>query len=128
NPAAALRWLDPITDMLQAGGIGEPGCYPFTPDPIEAWAATGHLGRAAARLAWLQDTARRLDHPSARITSGRGRPGRRAPCGKRWARPWACDAGAGAGSRGGPGGRYGPARRARPGGAGQRCAPGRIPA
>ncbi len=71
NAAAALRWLDPIADMLQDGGIGEPGCYPFTPDLIEAWAATGHLDRAAGRLAWLQDAARRLDHPWARITSGR---------------------------------------------------------
>jgi DNA-binding CsgD family transcriptional regulator len=71
DPAAALRWLDPIADMLQADGIGEPGCYPFTPDLIEAWAATGQLDRAASRLAWLQDTARRLDHPWARITAGR---------------------------------------------------------
>ena len=44
---------------------------PFTPDLIEAWAATGQLDRAAGRLAWLQDAARRLDHPWARITSGR---------------------------------------------------------
>ena len=71
DPAAALRWLEPIADMLQASGIGEPGCYPFTPDLIEAWAATGQLDRAASRLAWLQDAARRLDHPWARITSGR---------------------------------------------------------
>ena len=71
NAAAALRCPDPIADMLQDGGIGEPGCYPFTPDLIEAWAATGHLDRAARRLAWLQDAARLLDHPWARITSGR---------------------------------------------------------
>ena len=71
DPAAALGWLDPVADMLQAGGIGEPGRYPFTPDLIEAWAATGQLDRAASRLAWLQDAARRLDHPWARITSGR---------------------------------------------------------
>src|SRR5262249_57864564 len=71
DPAAALRWLDPIADMLQAYGIGEPGLYPFTPDLIEAWAATGQLDRAASRLAWLQDAARRLDHPWARITAGR---------------------------------------------------------
>jgi hypothetical protein len=71
DPAAALRWLEPVADMLQAGGIGEPGCYPFTPDLIEAWAATGQLDRAAGRLAWLQDAARRLYHPWARITAGR---------------------------------------------------------
>jgi DNA-binding CsgD family transcriptional regulator len=71
DPAAALRWLGPIAEMLQDGGIGEPGCYPFTPDLIEAWAAVGDLARAARRLAWLQDAARRLDHPWARITSGR---------------------------------------------------------
>jgi DNA-binding CsgD family transcriptional regulator len=71
DPAAALRWLDPIADMLQDGGIGEPGAFPFTPDLIEAWAATGQLDRAAARLAWLQDAAARLEHPWARITSGR---------------------------------------------------------
>jgi DNA-binding CsgD family transcriptional regulator len=71
DPAAALRWLDPVADMLQAGGIGEPGYFPFTPDLIEAWAATGQLDRAAGRLAWLQDAARRLEHPWARITAGR---------------------------------------------------------
>ena len=71
DPAAALRWLEPVANILQAGGIGEPGYYPFTPDLIEAWAATGQLDRAASRLAWLQDAARRLDHPWARITSGR---------------------------------------------------------
>ena len=71
DPAAALRWLEPIADMLQDGGIGEPGVYPFTPDLIEAWAAVGELDRAASRLAWLQGAARRLDHPWARITSGR---------------------------------------------------------
>ena len=51
--------------------MGEPGFFPFTPDLIEAWAATGQLDRAAGRLAWLQEAARRLDHPWARITSGR---------------------------------------------------------
>jgi DNA-binding CsgD family transcriptional regulator len=71
DPAAALRWLEPVADMLQSGGIGEPGCYPFTPDLIEAWAATGQLDRAADRLAWLQEAAQRLDHPWARITAGR---------------------------------------------------------
>jgi len=71
DPAAALRWLEPVADMLQDGGIGEPGVIAFTPDLIEAWAATGQLDRAAARLAWLQGAARRLDHPWARITAGR---------------------------------------------------------
>ena len=71
NPGAALRWLDPVTDVLQTAGMGEPGFFPFTPDLIEAWAATGQLDRAAGRLAWLQEAARRLDHPWARITSGR---------------------------------------------------------
>jgi DNA-binding CsgD family transcriptional regulator len=71
DPAAALGWLEPVADMLQDGGIGEPGRFPFTPDLIEAWAATGQLDRAAGRLAWLQDAARRLDHPWARITAGR---------------------------------------------------------
>ena len=71
DPVAALRWLDPISDMLQAWGIGEPGCHSFTPDLIEAWAATGQLAAATERLCWLQDAARRLDHPWARITAGR---------------------------------------------------------
>jgi DNA-binding CsgD family transcriptional regulator len=71
DPAAALRWLGPVADMLQSGGIGEPGCYPFTPDLIEAWAATGKLEEAAERLAWLQQAAQLLDHPWARITAGR---------------------------------------------------------
>jgi DNA-binding CsgD family transcriptional regulator len=71
DPGAALRWLDPISDMLQASGIADPGCYPFTPDLIEAWAATGRLDAAAERLKWLQEAARRLDHPWGRIASGR---------------------------------------------------------
>ena len=71
DPAAALRWLDPVANMLQDGGIGEPGAFPFTPDLIEAWAATGQLDRADGRLAWLREAARRLDHPWARITAGR---------------------------------------------------------
>ncbi len=71
NPGAALEWLDPIAEVLQTGGISEPGCYPFTPDLIEAWAATGHLGAAAGRLTWLRDAAERVDNPWARITSGR---------------------------------------------------------
>jgi len=85
DPLAALRWLDPLSDMLQTTGVGDPGCYPFTPDLIEAWAATGHLDAAADRLAWLRDAARRLDHPWARITSGRAeavlRLAQRAPVG-----------------------------------------------
>ena len=71
DPAAALRWLEPIADMLQDGGHGEPGVIAFTPDLIEAWAATGQLDRAAGRLAWLREAARRLDHPWARVTAGR---------------------------------------------------------
>jgi DNA-binding CsgD family transcriptional regulator len=71
DPVAALRWLEPVADMLQDGGINEPGRFTFTPDLIEAWAATGQLDRAAGRLAWLQQAARRLDHPWARITAGR---------------------------------------------------------
>jgi AAA ATPase domain len=71
DPAAALRWLEPVADMLQESGFSEPGRYAFTPDLIEAWAATGQLDRAASRLAWLQDAAARLDHPWARITAGR---------------------------------------------------------
>jgi DNA-binding CsgD family transcriptional regulator len=71
DPAAALHWLEPVADMLQDSGIGEPGGIAFTPDLIEAWAATGQLNRAAGRLAWLQDAARQLDHPWARITAGR---------------------------------------------------------
>ncbi len=71
DPAAALRWLEPVADALQDRGIGEPGVCFFTPDLIEAWAATGQLDRAAGRLAWLHEAARRLDHPWARITAGR---------------------------------------------------------
>jgi DNA-binding CsgD family transcriptional regulator len=71
DPVAALRWLDPVSDMPRAGGIGEPGCCPFIPDLIEAWATTGQIEAAADRLDWLQGAARRLDHPWARITSGR---------------------------------------------------------
>ena len=49
DPVAVLRWLEPVADMLQDGGINEPGRFTFTPDLIEAWAATGQLDRAAGR-------------------------------------------------------------------------------
>ena len=71
DPHAALIWLEPVSDVLQTTGIREPGFYPFTPDLIEAWATTGQLSAAAERLSWLQDAAQVLDHPWARITSGR---------------------------------------------------------
>jgi hypothetical protein len=29
DPVAALRWLDPVSDLPQAGDISEPGCRPF---------------------------------------------------------------------------------------------------
>lgn len=85
DPAAALRWLDPVSDMLQTSGIADPGCYPFTADLIEAWAATGRLDAATERLKWLQEAARRLDHPWARVAGGRAeavlRLARRDPAG-----------------------------------------------
>ena len=71
DPNAALAWLEPVSDILQTTGIVEPGFYPFTPDLIEAWATTGNLDAAAETLDWLQDVAHRLDHPWARIASGR---------------------------------------------------------
>ena len=58
----------------KTAGIGEPGAIAFTPDLIEAWAATGQLDRAADRLAWLKDAAARLDHPWARITAAAPKP------------------------------------------------------
>ncbi len=71
DPAAARRWLEPVSDMLQASGIADPGSYPFTPDLIEAWAATGNLEPATERLKWLQEAARRLGQPWARVAGGR---------------------------------------------------------
>ena len=85
DPAAALRWLEPVADMLQDAGHGEPGAIAFTPDLIEAWAATGQLDRAADRLAWLKDAAQRLGPPMgadhqrprrSRPPAGAARPGR----------------------------------------------------
>ena len=92
DPAAALRWLEPIADMIERGGIGEPGRYPFTPDLIEAWAAAGRLDRAAgrARLAPRRGAAPRppvgANHRRprpGRAASGRTRPGRGRPRGHR---------------------------------------------
>ena len=63
-------WSRSQTCCKTAGSANQ-AASAFTPDLIEAWAATGQLDRAASRLAWLQQAARRLDHPWARITAGR---------------------------------------------------------
>ena len=98
---------------------GIPAPIPFTPDLIEAWAATGHLDRAASRLAWLQDAAR------AWTTPGRGSPAAapKPPCGSRNATPPRPSRGRGGHPRGT---RAGAAVRARPlpAGAGHRAAQG----
>ena len=78
DPAAALCRLEPVADMLQEGGIGDPGIYAFTPDLIEAWAATGQLDRAVGRLALgtaqrkarqRRDAAATLDEAAAAFTA-----------------------------------------------------------
>jgi hypothetical protein len=71
DPTTAVTWLHPLAEPFRERGFGEPAMFPFPPDLIEAYARVGRLVEATDLLTWLQDTAQRLDHPWARITSRR---------------------------------------------------------
>jgi DNA-binding CsgD family transcriptional regulator len=70
-PSAAITWLHPLVESFHKGGFVEPGLYPFQPDLIEAYAAVGRIQEAVDLLDWLRQAAGQMDHPWARVTSGR---------------------------------------------------------
>lgn len=49
DAAAAHRILGPLTDVVTASGLAEPGGAPYVPDEIEALVGLGHLDAAGHR-------------------------------------------------------------------------------
>jgi DNA-binding CsgD family transcriptional regulator len=71
DPAAAHSTLGPLSQMIVAIGLGEPGVVRFLPDEIEALVSLGELGPARALMELLDDRGRALDRPWAVATGGR---------------------------------------------------------
>ena len=73
DAAAAHRILGPLTDVVTASGLGEPGGAPYVPDEIEALVGVGQLDEAGQLLEWLDERGRAHDRPWALATAGRCR-------------------------------------------------------
>jgi DNA-binding CsgD family transcriptional regulator len=73
DAAAAHRHLAPLSDMIAAMGVAEPGTVRFLPDEIEALIALGEIDRAAGLVDQLEARGRALDRPSALVTARRCR-------------------------------------------------------
>jgi DNA-binding CsgD family transcriptional regulator len=68
---AAHRRLEPLSDMVAAIGLGEPGVVRFLPDEIEALVALGALDRARVLTTMLEERGHALDRPWAIATGAR---------------------------------------------------------
>lgn len=66
---AAHRVLGPLSEMILAMGLGEPGVVRFLPDEIEALVALGELDQARRLTSMLEERGATLDRPWA-IASG----------------------------------------------------------
>ena len=73
NPAAAHRHLGPVTDLVLAAGVGEPGAARFLADEIEASISLGELERAKFLTQHLEDRGRALGRAWALGVAGRCR-------------------------------------------------------
>jgi DNA-binding NarL/FixJ family response regulator len=73
DPAAAHRYLGPLSEAMVAMGLPEPGFARFLPDEIEALVALGELEAAAELLRLLEERGRALDRVSALAAAGRCR-------------------------------------------------------
>jgi DNA-binding CsgD family transcriptional regulator len=73
NAAAAHHILGPLTDVVTASGLAEPGGAPYVPDEIEALVGLGHLEAAGQLLGWLDKGGRAHDRPWALASAGRCR-------------------------------------------------------
>jgi DNA-binding CsgD family transcriptional regulator/tetratricopeptide (TPR) repeat protein len=71
--AAAHGILGPLTDVVTASGLAEPGGAPYVPDEIEALVGLGHLDAAGELLDWLDERGSAHDRPWALATAGRCR-------------------------------------------------------
>jgi ATP/maltotriose-dependent transcriptional regulator MalT len=70
-PEAAVAHLSPLSEVVVAFGVGEPGVVRFMPNQIEALTALGQLETARTLLARLADRAESLDRISMRAAVAR---------------------------------------------------------
>jgi DNA-binding CsgD family transcriptional regulator len=73
DPAAAVTWLDPVVDQVEAIGVYEWVIAMSIPDAIEALIATGDIARAVRLTDSLENLGRMHDRPWALALSGRSR-------------------------------------------------------
>ena len=73
DAVATHRILGPLTDVVTASGLAEPGGAPYVPDEIEALVGLGHLEAAGVLLDWLDQRGRVHDRAWALATAGRCR-------------------------------------------------------
>jgi DNA-binding CsgD family transcriptional regulator len=71
EPAAALRWLEPLVERAEREGIHEPGATPFIPDALEALVAAGRLEDAERLLRVYEERARAHKRSSALAAAAR---------------------------------------------------------
>jgi DNA-binding CsgD family transcriptional regulator len=70
---AAHDLLGPLSQVIAAVGLAEPGVVRFTPDAIEALIGLGRFGEAEGLLGSLEESALALDRISARAAAARCR-------------------------------------------------------
>jgi DNA-binding CsgD family transcriptional regulator len=73
DAAAAHRALAPVVELVEAGGVREPGSARFVFDDVEALIALGRTEAAEALLERWEARARELDRASALASSARCR-------------------------------------------------------
>jgi DNA-binding CsgD family transcriptional regulator len=69
----ACRYLGPLSSVLIEAGIRDPGELRCLPDLVESLVSLGRLEEAEELLIPFEETARRLDRPSALALAGRCR-------------------------------------------------------
>jgi DNA-binding NarL/FixJ family response regulator len=73
DPAAAWSAVEGAVELVESGGVGEPGGAMFVPEGIEALVALGELDRADRLLTLWEERADALDRTWARASAGRCR-------------------------------------------------------
>ena len=73
DPAAAWAAVEGAVELVESGGVGEPGGAMFVPEGIEALVALGELDRADRLLTLWQERAEALDRTWALASAGRCR-------------------------------------------------------
>jgi DNA-binding CsgD family transcriptional regulator len=73
NPGPALAQLEPLPELLEQMGIGEPGIFPCQADLIEALIGVGRIDDAEARLEPWERLGREIERPRVLATAARAR-------------------------------------------------------